>query len=185
MRIKKTEFDGVFLITPNIFKDKRGYFLESFRSDNFSQNSIPTKFAQENQSFSKRGTLRGLHYQLNHPQGKLISVNKGCVLDFAVDIRVGSSTFGKSFSFVLDDLKHESLYIPEGFAHGFYVQSEEAVFNYKCTESYYPDDEYGINWNDPDLKLNLFDIQPLVSERDQLLPKLKDMDRSLLPTFNK
>ena len=108
MRIKKTEFDGLFLITPNIFKDKRGYFLESYRSDNFSQNSIPTKFAQENQSFSKRGTLRGLHYQLNHPQGKLISVNKGCVLDFAVDIRVGSSTFGKSFSFVLDDLKHES-----------------------------------------------------------------------------
>ena len=185
MRIKKTEFDGLFLITPNIIKDKRGYFFESYRSDNFTQNSIPTKFAQENQSFSKKGTLRGLHYQLNHPQGKLISVNKGCVLDFAVDIRVGSSTFGKSISLVLDDLKHESLYIPEGFAHGFYVQSDEAVFNYKCTESYYPDDEYGINWNDPELKLNLVDIQPLVSERDQLYPKLKDMDRSLLPTFKK
>ena len=184
MRIKKTEFDGVFLITPNIIKDKRGYFFESFRNDNFSQSSIPTKFAQENQSFSKKGTLRGLHYQLNHPQGKLISVNKGRVLDFAVDIRVGSSTFGKSLCFVLDDLKHESLYIPEGFAHGFYVQSDEAVFNYKCTESYYPKDEYGINWKDSDLNLNLVDIQPIVSERDRLLPKLKDIDRSLLPTFN-
>ena len=97
---------------------------------------------------------------------------------------MGSSTFGKSFSFVLDDLKHESLYIPEGFAHGFYVQSDEAVFNYKCTESYYPKDEYGINWKDSDLNLNLVDIQPIVSERDRLLPKLKDIDRSLLPTFN-
>ena len=102
MRIKKTEFDGVFLITPNIIKDKRGYFFESFRNDSFSQSSVPTKFAQENQSFSKKGTLRGLHYQLNHPQGKLISVNKGRVLDFAVDLRVGSSTFGKSLCFVLD-----------------------------------------------------------------------------------
>mgnify|MGYP001467089393 CR=1 FL=1 len=182
--IKKTELDGLFLITPNIIKDTRGYFFESFRSDSFSQSSIPTIFAQENQSFSKKGTLRGLHYQLNHPQGKLVSVSKGCVLDFAIDIRVGSSTFGKSMSFVLDDIKHESLYIPEGFAHGFYVQSDEAVFSYKCTESYYPEDEYGINWNDFDLKLNLANKKPLVSEKDQLLPKLKDIDKDLLPTFN-
>ncbi len=184
MTIKKTELDGVFLITPKIIKDIRGHFFESFKSDSFSQSLIPTKFAQENQSLSKKGTLRGLHYQLNYPQGKLVSVSKGCVVDFAIDIRVGSSTFGKSLSFVLDDIKHESLYISEGFAHGFYVQSDEAVFNYKCTESYYPEDEYGINWNDFDLKLNLEDKKPLVSEKDQLLPKLKDVHKDLLPTFN-
>ena len=174
MRIKKTKFDGVFLITPNVIKDRRGYFFESYRSDNFTQNSIPTKFVQENQSFSKKGTLRGLHYQLNHPQGKLISVNKGRVLDFAVDIRVGSSTFGKSLSFVLDDLKHESLYIPEGFAHGFYVQSDEAVFNYKCTESYYPDDEYGINWNDPELNIKWPLKVTNISHKDKNLKSLKN-----------
>ena len=121
---------------------------------------------------------------MNFPQGKLISVAVGRVVDFVVDIRKGSPTFGKSESFILDDIMHESLYIPEGFAHGFYVESDQAVFNYKCTESYHPEDEYGINWNDSELKLGLTNKDPLVSEKDQLLPKLKNIDQNLLPTFN-
>ena len=184
MRIEETALSGVFLITPQIIDDMRGYFFESFRSDCFNEKSIPTKFTQENQSLSKKGTLRGLHYQLNYPQGKLISVKKGRVIDFAVDIRMGSPTFGKSQSFIIDDVKHQSVYIPEGFAHGFYVESGEAVFSYKCTESYHPEDEHGINWNDSDLKLSLSDKKPLVSEKDQLLPRLKDIDKDLLPVLN-
>ena len=184
MRIKETSLNGVFLITPHIIKDKRGYFFESFKRKLFNQSSIPIRFAQENQSFSNKGTLRGLHYQLNFPQGKLISVAVGRVVDFVVDIRKGSPTFGKSESFILDDIMHESLYISEGFAHGFYVESDQAVFNYKCTESYHPEDEYGINWNDSELKLGLTNKDPLVSEKDQLLPKLKNIDQNLLPTFN-
>ena len=104
MVIKETELSGVFLITPRIFEDNRGYFFESYKSDHFNQNSIPSKFVQENQSFSKKGTFRGFHYQLNYPQGKLISVAKGSVVDFAVVIRKGSPTFGKSLSFTIDDV---------------------------------------------------------------------------------
>ena len=184
MRIKETSFNGVFLITPDIIKDKRGYFFESFKSKLFSQSSIPITFAQENQSLSKKETFRGLHYQLNFPQEKLISVAVGRIIDFVVDIRKGSPTFGKSESFILDDIMHESLYIPKGFAHGFYVESDLAVFNYKCTESYHPEDEYGINWNDSELNLGLLNKEPLISEKDQLLPKLKNIDQKLLPTFN-
>ena len=254
MRIKETSFNGVFLITPDIIKDKRGYFFESFKSKLFSQSSIPITFAQENQSlskketfrglhyqlnfpqgklisvpvgrvidfavdirkgsptfgksesfilddimheslyisegfaqenqsFSNKGTFRGLHYQLNFPQGKLISVAVGRVVDFVVDIRKGSPTFGKSESFILDDTMHESLYISEGFAHGFYVESDQAVFNYKCTESYHPEDEYGINLNDPELGLNLDDKKLIVSEKDQLLPNLENINKDLLPIF--
>ena len=183
MIIKETELSGVFLITPRIFEDNRGYFFESYKSDHFYQNSIPSKFVQENQSFSKKGTFRGFHYQLNYPQGKLISVAKGSVVDFAVDIRKGSPTFGKSLSFTIDDVKHESLFISKGFAHGFYVNSDEAVLIYKCTESYHPEDEYGINLNDPKLGLNLDDKKLIVSEKDQLLPNLEDINKDLLPIF--
>tara|TARA_Y100000768_G_scaffold165095_1_gene123566 strand:- start:1027 stop:1581 length:555 start_codon:yes stop_codon:yes gene_type:complete len=184
MEIKETELKGVYLISPQIHEDNRGYFYESFRSDYFNQNSLPIIFAQENQSLSSKGTLRGLHYQLNHPQGKLVSVTSGSVIDFAVDIRKGSPTFGKSICFTLDDVRHESLYIPEGFAHGFYVKSDVAIFNYKCTEVYHPNDEYGINWNDSDLNLDFIDNDPLVSEKDKSLPKLRDINNDLLPIYS-
>lgn len=184
MKIRETQLKGVYLIRPRIIKDERGYFFESFRSDLFSQNAIPIRFEQENQSFSKKGTFRGLHYQLNHPQGKIISVKVGSIVDFAVDIRKGSPSFGKSIHYTLDDLKHESLYIPEGFAHGFYVKSDMAIINYKCTDSYHPEDEYGINYNDSDLKLNLSKKDLLVSKKDQLYPYLIDINENLLPVYS-
>ena len=184
MKIKETELKGVYLISPKVIEDSRGYFYEKFRSDYFSQNSIPTIFAQENQSLSKKGTFRGLHYQLEYPQGKLVSVMSGSVIDFAVDIRKGSPTFGKSICFTLDDVRNESLYISEGFAHGFYVKSDVAIFNYKCTEAYHPNDEYGINWNDSDLNLDFIDKNPLVSEKDKSFPKLRDIDNNLLPIYS-
>mgnify|MGYP000028206983 CR=1 FL=1 len=181
----ETHLQGVHVFETPKYKDTRGSFTVPFNLIEFREvTNFHADFIQDNLSRSKKGVLRGLHYQLNYPQGKLISVKKGRVIDFAVDIRMGSPTFGKSQSFIIDDVKHQSVYIPEGFAHGFYVESGEAVFSYKCTDSYYPEDEHGINWNDSDLKLSLSDKKPLVSEKDQLLPRLKDIDKDLLPVLN-
>ena len=184
MNITEAPLKGLHIITPKIHEDSRGYFFESFRSNFFKSNSIPIEFVQENQSFSTKGTLRGLHYQLNFPQGKLVWVVKGCVIDIAVDIRKNSPTFGKSFCITLDDKKHVRFYIPPGFAHGFFVLSDIAIFQYKCTEYYHPEDEYGINWNDKTLEIDLGDNNKTLSKRDELLPKLSEVDNNLLPQFN-
>ena len=183
MRIKETSLNGVFLITPHIIKDLRGYFFESFKRKFFSKSSIPIEFAQENHSFSYKGTFRRLHYQFNIPLGKLISVAGGRVVDFVVDIRKGSPTFGKSESFILDDIMHESLYISEGFAHGFYVESDQAVFKYKCTESYHPEDEYGVLWNDSDISINWPSGEKIVSDRDNKWSSLQKIDPKKLPDY--
>ena len=184
MNIAESPLKGLHIITPKIHEDSRGYFFESFRSNSFKSNSIPTEFVQENQSLSTKGTLRGLHYQLNFPQGKLVWVTKGCVIDIAVDIRKNSPTFGRSFCITLDDKKHVRFYIPPGFAHGFFVLSDIAIFQYKCTEYYHPEDEYGINWNDKNLEIDLGDDNKILSKKDELLPKLSEVDNNLLPQFN-
>ena len=184
MKINETSLSGLYTITPKLNEDSRGYFFESFRSNSFETNLVPNNFVQENQSLSKKGTLRGLHYQLKYPQGKLVWVAKGAVIDIAVDIRKDSPTFGKSFSTTLDDKKHMRLYISPGFAHGFFVLSDYAIFQYKCTEYYHPEDEYGIHWNDKSLKIDLGDAEKFLSEKDISLPKLNEIDSSLLPILN-
>ena len=184
MTITEAPVNGLYIIEPTIHDDLRGYFFESFQSNTFKSNSIPTKFVQENQSLSTKGTLRGLHYQLNFPQGKLVWVAKGSVIDIAVDVRKNSPTFGKSFCLTLDGKKHMRFYIPPGFAHGFFVLSDIAIFQYKCTEYYHPEDEYGIHWNDKTLEIDLGDNNKILSKKDELLPKLSEVDSKILPQFN-
>lgn len=183
MQVETTNLDGVLLIKPRVFFDDRGCFFESFQYKRYATHGIiDAQFVQDNFSYSVKGTLRGLHYQLAHPQGKLVTVLQGKVLDVAVDIRVGSATFGQTFSCELSDDNHHQLYIPPGFAHGFCVLSDTACFHYKCTDYYYANDEYGIAWNDPALDIHwpIFD-NFLVSEKDQKHLPLKDIPPTDLP----
>ena len=174
MIIEKTKLDGVLLIKPTIYEDERGYFFESYRDDNFKNIGLSGKFSQENQTKSKKGTLRGLHYQLNYAQGKLVRVSLGEVYDVAVDIRLNSPTFGQYYGTVLSDNNHFQMYVPPGFAHGYIVRSEIAIFQYKCTEVYHPEDEYGIRWNDPKVSIDWDITNPIISVRDKELPLLSN-----------
>lgn len=168
MRVVKTSLSDCLLIKPKIFHDPRGFFLENFQSNQYKlQAGIQDIFVQDNHSRSSRGVLRGLHFQENNPQGKLVRVSRGSVLDVAVDLRVESDTFGKSEVFELSDENFDQLWIPPGFAHGFLVTSEIADFQYKCTQFYDPDDERSLYWSDPDLAIEWpEDIEIFVSERD-------------------
>ena len=174
MIVEKTPLEGLLLIKPNVNEDKRGYFYENYRDELFEANGLPTNFRQENQTKSVKGTLRGLHYQLNYPQGKLVRVSFGTVYDVAVDIRKTSPTFSQYFGMNLTDKDHIQMYIPPGFAHGFCVLSDQAIFQYKCTEIYHPEDEYGIRWDDPQININWSIIDPVISDRDLELPFLAE-----------
>ena len=169
---------GLFQIQPKIFGDSRGYFLESYSQRDFEQAGIKANFVQDNQSRSVKGVLRGLHFQKSHPQGKLVSVTEGEVFDVAVDMRHSSATFGKWYGVVLSGEKKNQLFIPEGFAHGFLVLSETAVFSYKCTDFYYPEDEGGIIWNDPDIGVIWPDLgmEYVLSGKDLKLPPLRSLE---------
>jgi len=149
---------NLFEIQPKVFGDNRGYFLECYSERDFKNAGITANFVQDNQSLSSKGTLRGLHFQKKHPQGKLVRVIKGEVFDVAVDIRKESKTFGKWHSVLLSCEKQNQFYIPPGFAHGFLTLSDTAVFAYKCTDFYYPEDEGGIIWNDPDVDIKWPDL---------------------------
>lgn len=177
MKFMETEIKGVFVITPDVFKDNRGYFFESYNYKQFKNAGIDTKFVQDNQSFSEYGTIRGLHFQNGkHAQAKLVRVIQGSVLDVAVDLRPYSETFGKHVAVLLNDENNNMLFVPRGFAHGFSVQSKTAVFAYKCDNSYNKESEGGILYNDPDLNIN-WGIPPykiITSNKDVLLPKLKN-----------
>ncbi|MDR1506222.1 MAG: dTDP-4-dehydrorhamnose 3,5-epimerase [Treponema sp.] len=164
--------EGLYEITPRIFKDQRGYFFESYSGRDFAGEGINAAFVQDNQSQSVRGVLRGLHFQKTRPQGKLVRVITGEVFDAAVDIRPGSPSRGKWHAVVLSGEKQNQFWIPPGFAHGFLVLSETAVFAYKCTDFYYPEDEGGIIWNDPDIGIKWPDPGTgyLLSEKDKRLP---------------
>lgn len=167
MEFIKTEIDGLILIKPKVFNDHRGYFLESFKENLFRTNGINYNFVQSNISKSKKGSIRGLHYQIGEmAQGKLCQVIYGEVLDVAVDIRFGSPTFGKYFSQILSEENHLQLWIPPGFAHGFSVLSEEAIFYYKCTQYYSKENERAIRFNDPELNIDWRVDNPIVSEKD-------------------
>lgn len=161
--------NGPVLLIPKVFGDERGYFMETFRQNDFEKHCGSYTFVQDNQSKSSGHVLRGLHYQLRHPQGKLVRVMSGRVFDVAVDLRRSSPTFGKSFSAILDESNHHGLWVPPGFAHGFLVMSGEAEFVYKCTTYYAPDDEHCLLWNDKTVAIDwpLEGHEPLLSAKDK------------------
>ncbi|MGM0767981.1 MAG: dTDP-4-dehydrorhamnose 3,5-epimerase [Pseudomonadota bacterium] len=158
----------VVLLTPKVFGDERGFFMETFRQSEFEKHCGQYTFVQDNHSKSARGILRGLHYQLDNPQGKLVRVTRGEVFDVAVDLRKSSPTFGQWVGAMLSEENKQMLWVPPGFAHAFYVISDEAEFQYKCTDYYAPGDEYSIRWNDPELAIEwpLNGDAPRVSEKD-------------------
>lgn len=181
MEVLDTELPGVLVIAPKVFGDARGYFYESFRSSAYAEAGIDVQFVQDNVSRSAKGTLRGLHLQHPNSQGKLVSVLLGEVFDVAVDVRVGSATFGKWTGRLLSDDNMHQLYVPPGFAHGFAVLSESAVFSYKCTTYYSPSDELSVRWNDPAIGIEWPVASPLLSDKDGGAPLLADVDPARLP----
>ena len=183
MNVRETKLKGVLVLEPDVFSDERGFFLETWNSARYENAGIQDSFVQDNVSFSKKGVLRGLHFQYPQSQGKLIQVLLGQVVDVAVDIRVGSPTFGQWISFVLSDSNRRQIYIPPGFAHGYCVTSETAVFSYKCTEFYNPENQSGIIWNDPDLNIGWPIKEPVLSPKDTDCPRLKDLPPDKLPQF--
>lgn len=173
----KTEIEGLYIIEPTVFGDNRGYFMETYHAGEFREAGIAMNFVQDNQSKSKKGVLRGLHFQYKYPQGKLVRVIKGEVFDVAVDLRKTSKTYGKWCGVILSEENKRQFYIPEGFAHGFLVLSEEAEFVYKCTDYYHPEDEGGILWNDPEIGIAwpLEKVKEVIlSEKDKKWKTLKE-----------
>ena len=167
------EINGLFEVTPIVYKDSRGEFLEVYNKKEFFNANLNMNFVQDNQSQSVKGVLRGLHFQTKHPQGKLIRCVLGTFFDVAVDLRKGSETFGQYCGKILDDKKKNQFYIPEGFAHGFYVLSEIAICSYKCTDFYEPDGESGLMWNDPKIGINWpieNDMKKILAEKDLKYP---------------
>lgn len=170
----KTEIEGLYVIEPQVFGDHRGYFMETYNEKDFVNNGLKYVFVQDNQSKSTKGVLRGLHFQIKHPQAKLVRVLEGEVYDVAVDLRKNSKTYGKYFGVVLSSENKKMLMIPRGFAHGFLVLSETATFTYKCDDFYHPEDEGGIIYNDSDINIKWpFAGDILLSEKDKKHPTLK------------
>ncbi len=173
----ETEIKGVYVIDAKVFGDDRGYFTETYKKTDFDEAGLVYHFVQDNQSRSKKGVLRGLHFQIKHPQAKLVRVIEGEVFDVAVDMRKGSPTFGKWVGAVLSDKNKRQFMIPRGFAHGFLVLSDYATFCYKCDEVYHPEDEGGIMWNDPEIGIEWpFTDNIQLSEKDTKQPLLKDCE---------
>ncbi|HHE32765.1 MAG TPA: dTDP-4-dehydrorhamnose 3,5-epimerase [Chlorobaculum parvum] len=179
MHIIETSLPGVLLFEPKVFEDDRGWFFESFRQDVFEQHAGPYRFVQDNESFSRYGVVRGLHYQKPpHTQGKLVRVIRGEVLDVAVDVRNGSPNFGKHTAQLLSENNRRMMWLPPGFAHGFVVLSASAVFSYKCTNYYAPTHDAGVRWNDPAIGIDwqLPDCEVSLSSKDQRQPMLHEIE---------
>jgi dTDP-4-dehydrorhamnose 3,5-epimerase len=177
MKILETPLAGALVIAPKIFEDERGFFLESYSERAFAEIGISDKFVQDNHSYSKRGVLRGLHYQVQKPQGKLVRVVSGEVVDVLVNLRKGSASFGKAHAVRLSGENRKMAWIPVGFAHGFYVLSDSAHVLYKATEFYYPDLERTIVWNDPDLNIDWGVVgEPLLSDKDRRGSRFRDAE---------
>ncbi len=171
----KTSIKDVYVIEPKIYGDNRGYFMETYKESDFYQVGLHNRFIQDNQSKSKKGVLRGLHFQKTYPQAKLVRVLEGEVFDVAVDLRKDSPTYGKYVGVVLSEENKKMFMIPRGFAHGFVVMSETATFTYKCDELYHPEDEGGIMWNDPEIGIDWPNVgEVLLSEKDKKHPFLRD-----------
>ncbi|MFZ0247796.1 dTDP-4-dehydrorhamnose 3,5-epimerase [Candidatus Binatus sp.] len=185
MKRIETELPGVCIIEPEVFEDLRGCFFETYHSEKFAALRIDAAFVQENQSLTRRGVLRGLHYQLAHPQAKLCRVVAGEVFDVAVDIRVGSETFGRWTGVVLSSINRRQIFIPRGFAHGFIVRSETAEFIYKCDDFYHPEDECGVLWSDPSLAIGWGCTAPQLAPRDANYPLLSSSSLERLPRYRR
>jgi len=179
MNIIETVIPGVLIIEPKRFGDARGFFMELYQQDRYSSSGIPGHFVQDNISRSANGVLRGLHIQNPRPQGKLVTALQGCVLDVAVDVRVGSPTFGQHVAVELSEENRRQLWIPRGLAHGFVVRSQTADFFYKCDEFYSPTDELVLRWDDPQLAINWECSSPLVSARDNAGATLAELAERL------
>lgn len=184
MKCEPTEIPDVLLITPDIFTDARGFFIETYNKQRYVASGIDRDFVQDNYSHSRKGTLRGLHYQKPHAQAKLIGVVWGCIWDVAVDIRRGSPTFGQWVGRELSEDNRCQLYIPEGFAHGFTVLSEKADVQYKCTDLYHPEADSGLLWSDPDIGIDWPVVNPIISEKDKRQPRLADIPAEALPVYS-
>ncbi len=179
MRFNLTELEGVILVEPRVHGDDRGFFVETYHEQRYVAGGIAERFVQDNHSKSRRGTLRGLHAQHSRPQGKLVRAIEGEIFDVAVDVRRGSPTFGHWVGEILSAENFHQLYVPPGFVHGFCVLSESAQVEYKCTDFYDQDDEYGIIWNDPDIALDWPIDEPLLSDRDRAAPTLREIEDRL------
>ena len=177
--VETCEIEGLKVITPTVFGDERGYFMETYNYNDYKAAGIDMEFVQDNQSSSKRGVLRGLHFQINYPQDKLVRVVNGEVFDVAVDLRINSPTFGSWFGVILSEKNHYQMWIPPGLAHGFCVLSERAHFHYKCTEYYYPQDESCICWNDPDIGIDWPVQHPNLSHKDKIAQSWADYVASI------
>jgi len=178
--IIKTEFEGLFIIEPAVFGDDRGFFMESYSAKDFKALGLDLQFVQDNHSHSQKGVLRGMHYQKNHPQTKLIRVIRGKVFDVVVDLRKSSITFGKWFGIELSEQNKKMFLIPVGFAHGFLTLSDDVDFMYKCTDFYYPHDEGGLRWDDPNINikwpLEKVGDHLIISDKDKKWPYFRDLD---------
>jgi dTDP-4-dehydrorhamnose 3,5-epimerase len=183
MIVRKTEFQTALIIDPDVFHDQRGYFMETYHQEKYAESGISSHFVQDNLSYSVRGTLRGLHYQHPHGQAKLVQMIKGEIFDVIVDIRLGSPTFGRWTGVRLSDENSRQFYVPEGFAHGFCVLSEMALVYYKCSDFYAPQSEGGILWSDPDIGIEWPISAPLLSDKDSKYPRLNDVPKTRLPTY--
>lgn len=176
IQVEACEIEGLKVITPSVFGDERGYFMETYNYNEYKEAGIDVEFVQDNQSSSQKGVLRGLHFQINFPQDKLVRVVKGEVFDVAVDLRKKSKTYGKWFGVLLSAENKKQLYIPKNFAHGFLVLSESAEFAYKCTDFYHPNDEGGLAWNDPQIGIQwpLHKVMEIIiSEKDKMWPGIE------------
>ena len=184
MKVAETTLPGVLIIEPRVFPDGRGYFYETYNRKRYSEHGINNEFVQDNLSYSVKDTLRGLHYQSPHSQAKLVQVLSGEVFDVAVDIRVDSPAFGKWMGIILSSENKKQLFIPRGFAHGFCVLSDTAIFSYKCDDYYAPNCEGGILWSDPAIGVEWPVKAQLLSDKDVINPCLKDISRERLPVFS-
>jgi dTDP-4-dehydrorhamnose 3,5-epimerase len=183
MKVEPGRIPGLLIIEPRVFGDERGFFMESYSRDRYAEAGLPAEFVQDNLSLSARGILRGLHLQHPNDQGKLCSVLEGEVYDVAVDVRVGSPTFGQWEGVTLSAGNKRQFYVPPGFAHGFCVLSERALFSYKCTDFYSAENELGVIWNDPDIAIDWPIDAPRLSAKDSENPRLKDIPPSKLPDY--
>ncbi|WP_313344526.1 dTDP-4-dehydrorhamnose 3,5-epimerase [Lacrimispora sp.] len=177
IKVSECGIKGLYVIEPTVFPDSRGYFVETYNQNDFKEAGLTMNFVQDNQSMSVKGVLRGLHFQKEFPQGKLVRVIKGKVFDVAVDLRSTSETYGKWFGVELTAENKKQFYIPEGFAHGFLVLSDEAEFAYKCTDFYHPGDEGGLLWSDPEIGIQWpieEGMELIISEKDQKWGSIKD-----------
>lgn len=185
MKLIETKLPGVRIIEPQVFEDARGFFFETYHQERFAQLGIAATFVQENHSLSRKGVLRGLHYQLEHPQAKLCRVVRGEVFDVVADIRLGSPTFGRWTGLALSASNRREIFIPKGFAHGFVVRSEEAEFIYKCDDFYHPEDECGVIWNDSQLAIRWGIERPELAPRDASYLPLSRIAKDRLPRFSR